>query len=404
LESENSALKSLLSRCLPYNESCLQSLSFYRIQYHLLKKKFSSISLISQQKNVRALEETVAQLQKQVIESEAYQHYDGKDENTLIEEILDSKMEIKEIREKNAELEMEVEKLRKKMELHRELEYYKLKANIPEMELNDTKIGYQSQAHTSARKNGDDTLVIQKLLNDVNVLTETINENTDKFDNEKLLNLYQNKEKLLNDKRCELVELQAVCEEIKEEKQYIEKQFLDYDHNEASLPDQQMLYELLKFNQKERRFYKEKLKKTEQALNELKINYYIMEEKDQIWRREREFYIKQYSSLTAEVENSRDLIIQMENHINTLNTLLLPSEYIQSDRGSTLNPSSNPDDSDSSYDDMLKDFGSVSTPSLPFQPTLPLRSRLLSHLDFLNCRKTLALLKAETAEAAENLR
>ena len=44
-----------------------------------------------------------------------------------------------------------------------------------------------------------------------------------KSDNEKLLNLYQNKEKLLDEKRNELAEANANYAELKEEKNYIEK-------------------------------------------------------------------------------------------------------------------------------------------------------------------------------------
>lgn len=91
-----------------------------------------------------------------------------------------------------------------------------------------------------------------------------------------------------------------------------------------------MLYELLKINQTERRFYKDKLKNAEKSLKEINLRFYIMEEKEQIWKREREFYIKQHGQLRSEIDNSQQLITRMENHINMLNTLLLPHEYLQS--------------------------------------------------------------------------
>ena len=75
IQNENEILKNILSKTVPYNEELMQSLSFYRIQYHLLKKRFANISLAAQQTNIRALEETLSQTQKQLIESEAYQHY-----------------------------------------------------------------------------------------------------------------------------------------------------------------------------------------------------------------------------------------------------------------------------------------------------------------------------------------
>ena len=97
-----------------------------------------------------------------------------------------------------------------------------------------------------------------------------------------------------------------------------------------------MLYDLLKINQEERRYYKDKLKEAERSLKEINLRYYIMEEKEQIWKREREFYIKQHALLRSEIENSKGLITRMENHINMLNTLLLPPEYLQSHQSQLL--------------------------------------------------------------------
>ena len=72
---ENENLKSILNKTVPFNEELTQSLSFYKIQYHLLKKKFANLSTATQQKNIKALEESLLQTQKQLLESEAYQHY-----------------------------------------------------------------------------------------------------------------------------------------------------------------------------------------------------------------------------------------------------------------------------------------------------------------------------------------
>ena len=68
LIKENEYLKSILSKQVPYNEDLAQSLSFYRIQYHLLKKKFSNISLATQNKNLKALETSLGDAQKQLLQ------------------------------------------------------------------------------------------------------------------------------------------------------------------------------------------------------------------------------------------------------------------------------------------------------------------------------------------------
>ena len=97
-----------------------------------------------------------------------------------------------------------------------------------------------------------------------------------------------------------------------------------------------MLYELFKINQTERRFFKDKLRDAERSLKEVNLRLYIMEEKEQIWRRERDFYIKQHGLLRAETDNSQKFITRMENHINMLNTLLLPHEYLQTHQAQIL--------------------------------------------------------------------
>ena len=54
-----------------------------------------------------------------------------------------------------------------------------------------------------------------------------------KFENDKLMNLYQNKDKLLNEKRDQLADTQANYDELLEEKNYIEQQYLNL--NEGNL-------------------------------------------------------------------------------------------------------------------------------------------------------------------------
>lgn len=171
---ENENLKRILNKSIPYNEELIQSLSFYKIQYHLLKKKFANISTVTQQSNVKALEEALAQAQSQLLESEAYQHYlslGDQDEvrRTLLEEICECKnfkakestdetrsvfaydnksMEISHLNDQVEKLTDLSSKLKKKIELskdvlnnyektieklHRELEYYKIKSSIPDM-------------------------------------------------------------------------------------------------------------------------------------------------------------------------------------------------------------------------------------------------------------------------------
>lgn len=150
---ENENLKSILSKTAPQNEDLVQSLSFYRIQYHLLKKKFANISVVTQQKNVRALEESLALAQKQLVESEAYQHYNAlgspdKIQNILLEEICECKLEIRHLHDKIEDLSSSNTKMRKKIDLskevlnnyektierlHRQLEYFKVKHTIPEI-------------------------------------------------------------------------------------------------------------------------------------------------------------------------------------------------------------------------------------------------------------------------------
>ena len=68
LTKENEYLKSILHKQVPYNEDLTQSLSFHRIQYHLLKKKFANISLATQNKNIKALETSLGDAQKQLLQ------------------------------------------------------------------------------------------------------------------------------------------------------------------------------------------------------------------------------------------------------------------------------------------------------------------------------------------------
>ena len=85
----------------------------------------------------------------------------------------------------------------------------------------------------------------------------------------------------------------------------------------------------MKSLQKERNSYKSKFKAAEKNLIHKNIEFYIMEEKEQIWKREREYYLKQQALIKAELEGAKDVVIRMENHINALNILLLPSEYVK---------------------------------------------------------------------------
>lgn len=144
---------------------------------------------------------------------------------------------------------------------------------------------------------------------------------------------------MLEEKRVELAEAHASYAELKEEKTYIEQHLTEnskywsihqIDNIQETAPGDSLLNELLKINQNERRYYKDKLRDAERSLKEVNIRLYVMEEKEQIWRREREFYIKQHGQLRAEIDNSQRLIIRMENHINMLNTLLIPHEYLKS--------------------------------------------------------------------------
>jgi len=153
-------------------------------------------------------------------------------------------------------------------------------------------------------------------LKDIEAMNEIIhNQSTEialiKFENDKLMNLYQNKEKLLGEKRDQMADIQANYDELLEEKNYIEQQYLnvndsksltlksiDTDYHETNeIP---LLNTLIKSLQKERNTYKSKMKSIEKDLLNKKIEFYIMEEKEQIWKREREFYIKQHSLIKAE--------------------------------------------------------------------------------------------------------
>lgn len=217
------------------------------------------------------------------------------------------------------------------------------------------------------------------MLHDVEVLTETVHSQANeiatlKFDNDKLLNLYQNKEKLLDQKRNELAEALENLEAVRFEKHddlddeqgiktsnlLLKIMFTLADQHDLS-QEVESLYFIIKTHQKEREVYIHKIKEAERALKQRNLDFYIMEEKDQIWKREREFYISQQSLLRAELENSRELVVRMENHVNMLNTLLLPHEYIQRVSSQTV---TNLSDSDSSYDDMLKDYGAASIPKV----------------------------------------
>lgn len=124
--------------------------------------------------------------------------------------------------------------------------------------------------------------------------------------------------------------------------------------------EESLMYTLVKCLQKERNLYKSKFKSVERKLTNKNIQFYIIEEKEQIWRREREFYIKQQALLRSELEACQDLTIRLEAHVNSLNILLLPNECIVLNFNEYASDKNS--DSDSSYDDMIKDYGAVAQP------------------------------------------
>lgn len=118
-------------------------------------------------------------------------------------------------------------------------------------------------------------------------------------------------------------------------------------------------------------------------------------------------------NLQAELENSNELIIRMENHINMLNTLLLPQEYVRKVNDPLLVETPNfyglnvNGDSDSSDDDMLADYDA---PPPSKQTELLLKSSQgetklqsigpksshIDHIDFMNCRQLINDAKRDT--------
>lgn len=55
--------------------------------------------------------------------------------------------------------------------------------------------------------------------------------------------------------------------------------------------DESLLYILVKIQQEDKSVLKQKLKELERNISDKNVRMYILEEKDQIWNREREFYI-----------------------------------------------------------------------------------------------------------------
>lgn len=64
--------------------------------------------------------------------------------------------------------------------------------------------------------------------------------------------------------------------------------------------------------------------------------------------------------LRSELEACQDLTIRLEGHVNSLNVLLLPNECIALNFNEYASDKNS--DSDSSYDDMIKDYGAVAQP------------------------------------------
>ena len=110
-----------------------------------------------------------------------------------------------------------------------------------------------------------------------------------------------------------------------------------------------------------------------------------------IYKREQDYLEQSKAMLQAEVENSQSLIIRMENHINSLNKLLLPHEFVQRivEPEALEMPNFYGSDfkhnSDSSDDDMMADYGSVSISKPANEPKgkINLDSKTY-HIDYIN--------------------
>ena len=198
--------------------------------------------------------------------------------------------------------------------------------------------------------------------------------------------MYQNKDKILNDKRNEMALLQANYDDL-----YEHYKIASNNENSNLINDENIILNLLKIAQKEKEDYREKLKDSERSLKQLRIEYYIMEERQGIYKRERDYLEQGKAMLQAEVENSQSLIIRMENHINLLNKLLLPHEFVQrivepeAIEMPNFYGSDFKHNSDSSDDDMMADYGSVliSKPADEPKGKINLDSKT-SHIDYIN--------------------
>ena len=221
--------------------------------------------------------------------------------DALLEQIIDAKYEIKQLNETISDLNSNNTKLRNKIDLskdvlnnyestieklHRQIEYLKIKGSGPDgAKSNDSN--EDSNASHNVKNNAEDRNVVQKLLNDIESLRKVINQQCDElahvhFENDKLLNLYQNKDKVLNDKRNELVLLQANYDDLYE--QY--KIASNNENLDLEINDENVVLNLLKITQKEKEDYRQKLKDSERSLKQLRIEYYIMEERQGIYKRE----------------------------------------------------------------------------------------------------------------------
>lgn len=105
---------------------------------------------------------------------------------------------------------------------------------------------------------------------------------------------------MLNDKRNEIAQIHSTYEELAEEVAL---------HNEY-MPNQFSLLELVKIHQKEREEYRKRIRDVEKELVGKKIDYFVMEEKDQIWKREREFFIQKQALYETELEHSKQLVFR----------------------------------------------------------------------------------------------
>ena len=201
--------------------------------------------------------------------------------------------------------------------------------------------------------------------------------------------MYQNKDKVLNDKHNEMVLLQANYDDL-----YEQYKIASNNENLDLINDENIILNLLKITRKGKEDYRKKLKDSERSLKQRRIECYIMEERQGIYTRECDYLEQSKAVLKVEVENSQSLIIRMENHINSLNKLLLPHEFVQrivepealempNFYGSNFKHNSN-----SSDDNMMADYRSVLILKPANEPkgknNFDSKTSLIDYIDFMN--------------------